>query len=83
MRHESSKYPAVSFKAVDVAETCVPPIVDGVNEYIDAPEDAQGEPTLEIVPAALNVAQPEEPPALDTVRFVVLAEVAVIAVVEA
>ena len=47
------------------------------------PAKAHVVPVFDMRPVALNCAQPVDPPALETMRFVVDALVAVIAVVEA
>ena len=54
----------------------------GVQEKVPLPEP-QAEPVLEMVPSPAKVAQPGVPPALETMRLVVEAVVAVMAVEEA
>ena len=54
-----------------------------VKGYAAPPPDPQAVPVFEMRPIELKVAHPAVPPALETIRFVVEAVVAVIAVVEA
>ncbi len=69
--------------SVEVALAGVEPKVVGVQAKAAPEPEPQDTPEFESTPLAENVAQPAAPPALDTMRFVVLAVVAVIAVVDA
>lgn len=82
---EEAKRPEDNFKGEVVAEVVVPNHVMCEKGSVPPPPPPvpHAVPVFEIVPFTENVAHPAAPPALETMRFVVDAVVAVIAVVEA
>src|SRR3989338_780352 len=79
---EEAFNPPKSESAVEVALVLAPKLRVGVNENVPPPVP-HAVPVFEMSPVTENWAQPVLPPALEIMRAVVLAVVAVIAVVEA
>src|SRR3989344_1193767 len=78
---EEALRPPRSERAVEVALVLTPKFVVGVHEKVPEPEP-QAVPVLEMVPMVLNVAQPAEPPAEETIKFVVDAVPVIVRAVE-